>query len=146
MPSREESFSHTSGVNITHGVVHAKIPVIVTDAQTGLHSIDSDLLCSTSSKLRRYKIHSFTVSPVEILEDSISEWIVVMFVAPLVALGLIAAGYRQAGGVVLAVSMAVALVFSIVFHYVLSTPDQSLRYQQIRVKDHSGSPQRFSCS
>ncbi len=46
----------------------------------------------------------------------------VMFVAPVVELVVIAARYRRAGGAVLAVSMAVALVFGIAFHYVLSTP------------------------
>jgi hypothetical protein len=48
---------------------------------------------------------------------------VVMFAAPLVALGLIATGHQWTGGTVLAVSMASALVFGLVFHYVLSTSD-----------------------
>lgn len=48
---------------------------------------------------------------------------VVMYVAPLVALGLLATGHQWTGGTVLAVSMAGALVFGLVFHYLLSTPD-----------------------
>jgi amino acid permease len=48
---------------------------------------------------------------------------VVMYVAPLMALGLLATDHRRAGGEVLAVSMVRALVFSVIFHYVPTTPD-----------------------
>lgn len=61
--------------------------------------------------------------PVVVTDPQTAFIAVVMFGAPLVALGLLATGHQWTGSTILAVSMAGALVFGIVFHYLLSTPD-----------------------
>jgi hypothetical protein len=46
-----------------------------------------------------------------------------VYVGPLVALALLLRGHTRAGAVLLSVSMAAALIYGLVFHYMLRTPD-----------------------
>jgi hypothetical protein len=52
---------------------------------------------------------------------------VAVYVGPFVALAELLSGRRVAGALVLIVSMGAALVYGLVFHYVLRTPDNVAR-------------------